>query len=68
MKAKVRNPVPVKWVFKIKEDPGRLICMELINVVKGYMQLPLIRFIESFLSVASYTLTRTLIVMALYCE
>ena len=38
VKAKGRNPVPVKWVFKSKEEDSGLISLESINVVKGYIQ------------------------------
>ena len=38
VKAKGRNPVPVKWVFRSKEEDSGLISLESMNVVKGYMQ------------------------------
>ena len=37
VKAKDRNTVPVKWVFKSKEEAYGLICLKSRNVVKGYM-------------------------------
>ena len=40
VKAKRRNPVPVKWVFKSKEEDDGLIFLKSRNVVKGYMQVP----------------------------
>ena len=66
VKAKVINPVPVKWVFKRKEDPDRLIILKYRNVVKGYMHIPGVDVTESFLSVTSDTLTSILIGMTLY--
>ena len=38
IKAKGRNPVPVKWVFKSKEKVDGLICLKSRNLVRGYMQ------------------------------
>ena len=37
VKAKGKKPVPVKWLFKSKEEPDRLINFKSINVVKGHM-------------------------------
>ena len=37
VKSKGRNPVPVNWVIKIKEETDGLIHLKLINVVQGYM-------------------------------
>ena len=37
VKAKGRNTVPVKWVFKSKEEAYGLIRLKSRNVVKGYM-------------------------------
>ena len=37
VKAKGRNTVPVKWVFKSKEEAYELIRLKSRNVVKGYM-------------------------------
>ena len=44
VKEKGRNPVPVKWVFKSKEDPVILIRLDPINVVNGYMQVYIVDF------------------------
>ena len=33
-----RNPVPVKWIFKGKEEADGLIFLKSRNVVNGYMQ------------------------------
>ena len=52
MKEKVRKSVPVKWVFKSKEEPSELIRPNPINMVKGYMQVPGVDFTESFSPVA----------------
>ena len=38
VKSKGIKPLPVKWVFKSKEEPDRLIRLKLRNGVKGYMQ------------------------------
>ena len=64
-KLKVINPVPVKWVFKSKEEPDVCICLKLINVVKEYMKLPGFDFTDEFLSVTSDTPTRIMIGMNL---
>ena len=61
VKAKGRNPVPVKWVVKIKEEAGGLIRLKSRNVVKGYMQVLGVYFTESLSPVASDTSTRILI-------
>ena len=37
VKAKVRTIVPVKWVFKSKEEHEGLIRQKSGNIVKGYM-------------------------------
>ena len=44
VKAKGRNPAPVKWVFKRKEEAGGLIRLNSRNSVKGYMQVPGVGF------------------------
>ena len=61
VKAKDRKPVPVKWVFKIKEDPDGLIHLKSINVVKGYMQVTGVDSTDSFSPAIPYTSTRILI-------
>ena len=66
MKAKGKNPVPVKWVFKSKEKTDGLICMKSINVVKGYMQVPGVELTDSFSPVTPDTSTSTLIGLTLY--
>ena len=66
MKEKGGNPVPVKWVFKSKEDPDGLIHLKNINVVKGSMQVPGVEFTESLSPFASYTSTRIMIGLNLY--
>ena len=37
VKSKIREPIPVKWVFKSKEKADGLIRLKSINLVKGYM-------------------------------
>ena len=66
MKAKIRKPVPVNWVFKIKEDPDRLFFMKSRNIVKVYTQVPVVHFADSFSIFVSDTSTRILIGMTLY--
>ena len=61
IKAKGRNPVPVKWIFKSKEEADGLICINPRNLVKGYMQVPVVEFTESFFPVALDTSTMILI-------
>ena len=68
VKAKERNPVPVKWVFKSKEEADGLIRLKLRYVVKGYMPFLGVDFTDSFSPVASETSTRILIVLNLYYE
>ena len=40
VKYKGRKPVPVKWVFKGKEDADGLIRIKPRNIIKGYVQSP----------------------------
>ena len=65
-KEKVRNTVPVKCVFNIKEDPDVLIRLKLINVVKGYIQVPAFDYKESFSLVTIDTSTIVMIGITLY--
>ena len=65
VKDKGIKPVPVKWVFKSKEEADGLISLKSINVVKGYMKVPGVDFTESLYPVASDTSTRILIGMNL---
>ena len=44
LKAKVRKPVPVKLVFNSKEESDRLIHLKSRNLVKGYMQVPVVDY------------------------
>ena len=52
IKARGRNSVPIKWLFKSKEEPCVLIRLKYIYVVKGYMQVPVFGFTQSFSAVA----------------
>ena len=61
IKAKGRKLVPMKWVFKIKEEADGLIRTKSRNVVKGYMQVPGVYFTDSLSPVVFDTSTRTLI-------
>ena len=65
VKNKGRNTVPVKWVFKSKEEADGLIHMKSINVVKGYMKVPGVDFTVSLYPVASDTSIRIMIGMNL---
>ena len=44
VKSKGIKPIPVKWVFKSKEEADGLIHMKSINVLKIYMQVPGVDF------------------------
>ena len=66
--AKVRNSVPVKWVFKSKEEDEGFISLNSINIVQGYMKVPGVDFTKSFSLVTSDTLTRILRGMTFYNE
>ena len=68
VKAKVRNPVPVKLVFKSREESDGLIFLKSRNIVKGYMQVPGVDSIESISPVTSDTSTRILIGITIYHE
>ena len=45
VKAKGINPVPVKWVLNIKEEPDRIICLKSRNVVKECIEIPEVDYI-----------------------
>ena len=47
VKSKGIKPLPVKWVFKSKEDTEGLISLKSRNIVKGYMQVPETDYTES---------------------
>ena len=61
IKARRRKPVPVKWLFNSKEGADGLICLKSINAVKGYMQVPIVDFTESFFPFALDTSTSIMI-------
>ena len=46
LKAKVRKPVPVNWLFKSKKEAYGLILRHPTILVKGYMQVPGVDFVE----------------------
>ena len=54
VKSKGRKPVPVKWVFKSKEEAGGLIRLKSRNLVGVYMQVLGVDFTESFSPVVWY--------------
>ena len=66
VKEKVKKPLPVKWVFNIKEEPDGSICLKLTNFVNGYMKIPVVVFTELFWLVASDTSKTILIELTLY--
>ena len=68
VKSEGRNTLPVKWVFKSKEEPDGLICRKERYLVKGYMQVRGVDFADSFLPVASHTQMRILVELTLYHE
>ena len=68
VKPKGKKPVPVKWVFKSKEEADSLIRLNLRNVVKGYMQVTGFAFTELFYPVTSETSTRVPIRFTTYNE
>ena len=47
VKYKGRNPVPINWEFKSKEEAEELICLKLRNVVNGYMHVPGFEFTQN---------------------
>ena len=68
LKAKGRKAAPVKWVFNSKEETDGLIHLKSIHLVKRYMQVPGVDYIDSFSPVATDTSTRILIGLTLYHE
>ena len=68
VKAKSIIPVPGQWLLKSKEDPDSLIRLKSINVVKGYMQVSVVDYTDSFSPVATYISTSIMIVLTLYRE
>jgi hypothetical protein len=61
-----REPVPVKWIFKMKTEHHGGIRFKSRVVVKGYMQIPGVDFTESFSPVATDTTIHTIIGVFLY--
>ena len=66
VKSKGRKPVPVKLLFKSKEEAVGLTSMNLRNEVKGYIQAPVFDFKDSLSPVAPHTSIRILIGLTLY--
>ena len=66
VKANGKKLVPVKWVFKSKEETDVLIRLKSKNVVKGYMKVPVFDYTESLSPVATDTPTSIIIVLNLY--
>ncbi len=63
-----RKPVPVKWIFKVKEEHHGGIRYKSSVVVKGYMQIPGVDFTESFSPVATDTSIWMMIEIFLFYE
>jgi hypothetical protein len=61
-----RKPIPVKWIFKIKEEQDGTQRYKSRIVLKGYVMVPGVDYTESFSPVATDTTVRTSIAMALY--
>ena len=68
VKFKGIKPLHVKWSFNSKEEADGLIYLNLINLVKGYMQVPVVDFTDSFSPDVSDTQTSILIGLTLYYE
>ena len=66
VKAKVRKPVYIKWIFKSKEEADGLIRLKSRNIVNGYMQVPLVDYTESFSLVTTDTSINILPILTLY--
>jgi hypothetical protein len=61
-----RKPIPVKWIFKIKEEQDGTLRYKSRIVLKGYVMLPGVDYTESFSPVATDTTVRIAITIALY--
>ena len=61
-----RKPIPVKWIFKVKEEQDGTQRYKSRIVLKGYVMVPGVDYTESFSPVATDTTVRTSIAMALY--
>ena len=58
----------MKWVSNGKEDPDWIIHLKSINVVRGYIQVPGVDYIESFSPVATDISIIIMVVLTLYQE
>ncbi|KAI2509134.1 GAG-pre-integrase domain [Fragilaria crotonensis] len=61
-----RKPIPVKWIFKIKEEQDGTLRYKSRIVLKGYVMVPGVDYTESFSPVATDTTVRLAITIALY--
>ena len=62
------QPIPLKWVFKKKNEHDGSIRYKARIVVKGYMQIPGVNFTETFSPVSTNTSIRMTICLALYLD
>ena len=58
----------MKWVFKSKGYPYSLILLKSINLVKGYMQVTVVDYTESFSLVSTDTSTIIMIGITFFHE
>ncbi|KAI2503386.1 GAG-pre-integrase domain [Fragilaria crotonensis] len=63
---KGRKPIPVKWIFKIKEEQDGSLRYKSRIVLKGYVMIPGVDYTEFFSPVATDTTVRTTIAVAVY--
>ena len=63
---KGRKPIPVKWIFKIKEEQDGSMRFKSRIVLKGYVMIPGVDYTEFFSPVATDTTVRTTIAVAVY--
>ncbi|KAI2493327.1 Mitochondrial protein [Fragilaria crotonensis] len=62
----VKQAIPVKWIFKIKEEQDGTLRYKSRIVLKGYVMVPGVDYTESFSPVATDTTVRLAITIALY--
>jgi hypothetical protein len=65
-KLKGRKPIPVKWIFKKKDEQDGSVRYKSRVVLKGYVMIPGVDYTESFSPVATDTTVRVTIAVTLY--